>query len=97
MAKLQGLLDLLSLKSFAFCLLGLLLYKVIAQIVYYRYFHPLRIYPGPFLGTVTRLWIAWHCWRETELDTLYKLHEKYGSNSSCHGIPSTSITANMTL
>lgn len=48
------------------------------QIVYYRFFHPLSVFPGPFWGSVTRLWIAWHNLRETEVPTVYALTKKYG-------------------
>lgn len=52
--------------------------KFIYQIVYYRFFHPLSVFPGPFWGSVTRLWIAWHNLKETELPTIYGLTKKYG-------------------
>ncbi|RDW74279.1 cytochrome P450 [Aspergillus mulundensis] len=52
--------------------------KFIYQIVYYRFFHPLSVFPGPFWGSVTRLWIAWHNLNETELPTVYDLTKKYG-------------------
>jgi hypothetical protein len=53
-------------------------YKIFAQIVYNRFFSPLRKFPGPFWGSVTRLWLGWHCWRQTELNAIKRLHEKYG-------------------
>ncbi|KAL4764555.1 cytochrome P450 [Aspergillus foveolatus] len=52
--------------------------KFIYQIVYCRFFHPLSVFPGPFWGSVTRLWIAWHNLKETELPTIYGLTKKYG-------------------
>ncbi|KAL4983507.1 cytochrome P450 [Aspergillus falconensis] len=52
--------------------------KFLYQIVYYRFFHPLSVFPGPFWGSVTRLWIAWHNLNETELPTVYSLTKKYG-------------------
>ncbi|MCJ1298322.1 hypothetical protein MMC08_001111 [Hypocenomyce scalaris] len=55
-----------------------LVYKVVSQLIYYRFFHPLRKFPGPFLASVTRAWIGWHCYQQTELETIYKLHEKHG-------------------
>ncbi|EAW12076.1 cytochrome P450 [Aspergillus clavatus NRRL 1] len=61
--------------------LGLVAYvvlKFVYQIVYYRFFHPLSVFPGPFWGSVTRLWIAWHNLRETELPTVYALTKQYG-------------------
>ncbi|GAQ05924.1 hypothetical protein ALT_3245 [Aspergillus lentulus] len=61
--------------------LGLVAYvllKFAYQIVNYHFFHPLSVFPGPFWGGVTRLWIAWHNLRETELPTVYALTKKYG-------------------
>jgi hypothetical protein len=49
------------------------------QIVYYRFFHPLSVFPGAFRGSVTRLWIAWHNLRETEVPTIYALTKTYGT------------------
>jgi hypothetical protein len=68
----------LSFRNISLAFITFILYKVVAQIVYYRFFHPLRKFPGPFWPSVTRLWIGWHCWRQTELETIYRLHEKYG-------------------
>lgn len=68
--------------------LGLVAYvllKFVYQIVYYHFFHPLSVFPGPFWGGVTRLWIAWHNLRETELPTVYALTKKYGTT---HHTPS---------
>lgn len=48
------------------------------QIVYYRFFHPLSVFPGPFWASVTRLWIAWHNLRETEVPTVRALAKQYG-------------------
>lgn len=62
-------------------ILGLLAYVVcqfVRQIVHYHFFHPLSKFPGPFWGGVTRLWIAWHNLRSTELQTVYDLTQKYG-------------------
>lgn len=56
--------------------------RFLSQIVYYRFYHPLSAFPGPFWGSVTRLWIAWHNVRETELATVYALTKKYGMGSS---------------
>ncbi|KAI9371382.1 cytochrome P450 [Aspergillus egyptiacus] len=62
-------------------ILGLIAYavlKFVCQIIHYRFFHPLSAFPGPFWGSVTRLWIAWHNFNETELPTVYGLTKKYG-------------------
>lgn len=48
------------------------------QIVYYRFFHPLSKFPGPFWGSVTRLWITYHNVKGDEPETFQALHRKYG-------------------
>jgi hypothetical protein len=48
------------------------------QIVYYRFFHPLSKFPGPFWASVTRLWTAYHSLNEDESSVLYEAHQKYG-------------------
>ena len=57
---------------------GYVLFGILYQIVYYRFFHPLRHFPGPFWGSVTRLWIAYHNVKGTENDVCKALHEKHG-------------------
>ncbi|KAK2734038.1 hypothetical protein FQN57_001873 [Myotisia sp. PD_48] len=71
--KSQGLIagTLLSLTS-------VVIVSIIWQIVHYRCFHPLRHYPGPWLASVTRLWLAWHHIRGTELHTQWMLIKKHG-------------------
>jgi len=64
-----------------FLLIGAyILYKCLYQIIYYRYFHPLAKFPGAFWGSVTRLWLTYHCVQADELDTVKALHKKYGKN-----------------
>lgn len=73
--------DFLSQLTVAKVILGLVVYvglRFLYQIVYYRFFHPLSAFPGPFWGGVTRLWIAWHNLRETEVPTVHALTKKYG-------------------
>lgn len=50
-----------------------------AYCLYNRYLHPLRKIPGPFLASLSPLWIAWQSWkcRRPHLDIA--LHKKYGS------------------
>jgi hypothetical protein len=74
----QTLVGYLSFPNVSLTFTAFIAYKIVAQIVYYRFFHPLRKFPGPFWPSVTRLWIGWHCWRQTELETIYRLHEQYG-------------------
>ncbi|KAK1625356.1 flavonoid 3',5'-hydroxylase [Colletotrichum phormii] len=54
------------------------LWKVLYQFVYYRFFHPLAKFPGPFWGSVTRLWITYHNVKEDECRVNQALHKKYG-------------------
>lgn len=53
-------------------------FRVAYQIVYYRFFHPLAKFPGPFWASVTRLWIAYHNLKEDEYLVVWDLHKKYG-------------------
>jgi hypothetical protein len=71
-----------SLATLAACALVFVVYKVISQIIRYRFFHPLSEYPGPFWGSVTRLWIAYHNYKADELQVVKALHEKYGMRSN---------------
>jgi hypothetical protein len=49
------------------------------QIIYYRFFHPLRHFPGPFWASVTRLWIAYHNVQRDECEVELALHKEHGS------------------
>ncbi|KAJ5409605.1 uncharacterized protein N7487_003964 [Penicillium crustosum] len=73
--------NVLSLVTVTNVILGLVAYVALKfswQIIYYRFFSPLAKFPGPFWGSVTRLWIAWHNLQETEVPTVYALAQKYG-------------------
>lgn len=74
----EGLLSKLTVTNAVLALVAYVGLKFLYQIVYYRFFHPLSVFPGPFWGSVTRLWIAWHNMNETELPTVYELTKKYG-------------------
>jgi cytochrome P450 len=52
--------------------------RVLYQIVKYRFYHPLKQFPGPWLASVTRLWIAYHHVRANESYTFRELHKKHG-------------------
>jgi hypothetical protein len=65
---LNGLLFVLAYVAFSF----------LYQIICYRFFHPLRKFPGPFWGSVTRLYIAYHNFFGHEPELLAELHKKYG-------------------
>ncbi|KAI9757651.1 MAG: hypothetical protein M4579_003376 [Chaenotheca gracillima] len=67
--------------TFVNLLLGAVAYvtfRVLYQIIYYRFFHPLSQFPGPFWASVTRLWIAYHSLKEDECAVEWELHKKYG-------------------
>jgi len=69
-------------------LLGLLhvVGSFVYQIIYYRFFHPLSKYPGPFWGSVTRLWITYHNVKGDEPETFQALHRKYGMSAYSHHV-----------
>ena len=48
------------------------------QIIYYRFFHPLSIFPGPFWASVTRLYSAYFNFVGIHYSNEWKLHQKYG-------------------
>ncbi|TGO77398.1 hypothetical protein BELL_0110g00210 [Botrytis elliptica] len=52
----------------------------IYQIVYYRYFHPLKDFDGPFWGSVTRLWHTYQNIRGIELETYDRLLKEKNTN-----------------
>lgn len=57
--------------------------RIVYQIVHYRFFHPLSQFPGPFWGSVTRLWVAYHNVKEDERFVEYDLHKKHGMLVLC--------------
>lgn len=59
--------------------LAYVLFNFAYQIVYYRFLHPLRNFPGPFWASVTRLWITYHNVKGDEPTTFQDLHRRYGS------------------
>lgn len=78
MVVLETVLSLVTVTNIILAIFAYVGLKFLYQIVYYRFFHPLSVFPGPFWGSVTRLWIAWHNLKETELPTVYALTKKYG-------------------
>lgn len=59
--------------AYSLCALAIALY-----ILYYRWLHPLGGIPGPFLASVTRLWLV-HKTRQWKRHSLeIELHRKYG-------------------
>lgn len=68
-------------RTVVFGLFAIVVVRFLYQIIYYRYFHPLANFPGPFWGSVTRLWMAYHNLFSTEIDAEIKLHKKYGTSA----------------
>ncbi|KPM43163.1 hypothetical protein AK830_g3394 [Neonectria ditissima] len=67
-----------SLGTLASAIAVYILARILYQIIHYRFFHPLAQFPGPFWGSVTRLWITYHSVRGTEQQVFAALHEKHG-------------------
>ncbi|KAK4173808.1 putative cytochrome P450 pisatin demethylase-like protein [Triangularia setosa] len=59
-------------------LLGGLVSYMIGWIIYARWFHPYSKYPGPFLASITRLWIIKELWSGKAEVTQREWHTKYG-------------------
>lgn len=77
--------DFLPFSRIAIAALGFLVFRVLYQIVYYRFCHPLSSFPGPFWASVTRLWIAYHCYKGEERFVQRDELQKHGIlNSSSH-------------
>ncbi|KAL2110426.1 hypothetical protein VUR80DRAFT_8124 [Thermomyces stellatus] len=68
----------LSVSHLALLVPAYLAWSALYQVVYYRFFHPLSKFPGPFWGSITRLWITYHNVKEDECQTFRELHRKYG-------------------
>ncbi|KAJ5753120.1 hypothetical protein N7520_010037 [Penicillium odoratum] len=75
---LANVVSLLTVTNISLALITYIVLKFVYQIVYYRFFHPLSAFPGPFWASVTRLWIAKQNLQETEYLTCYELSKKYG-------------------
>ena len=64
--------------------LSILLYvtlQCLYQVVYYRFFHPLAKFPGPFWAGVTRLWVAYPDLTGQERpNECQELHKRYGGS-----------------
>ena len=78
----ENALSLVTVTNIFLGLIAYILFCIVSQIVHYRFFHPLKEFPGPFWASVTRLWIAKQNLQETEYWTAYELTKKYG-NSIC--------------
>ncbi len=51
---------------------------LLGWIIYCRFFHPLRTIPGPFLASVSRIWVVFKTWRGDMEHTQRALHAKHG-------------------
>ncbi|KAK7415449.1 hypothetical protein QQX98_005900 [Neonectria punicea] len=71
--------SLLSLRTLTSGVLIYILFRILYQIIHYRFFHPLAKLPGPFWASVTRLWITYHSVRGDEVEVFRELHKKHGS------------------
>ncbi|KAL4963142.1 putative P450 monooxygenase [Aspergillus stella-maris] len=67
-----------ALSSIILSALSLAIVYISCQIIYYKLFHPLRHYPGPFWAGVTTLWTAWHVFWGRETLLHWEIREKYG-------------------
>lgn len=73
-----GILSFITLSNIVLAFWAYVSFSVVYQVVYYRFFHPLRHFPGPFWASVTRLWIAYHNVKADECELELALHRKYG-------------------
>ncbi|KAJ5901879.1 hypothetical protein N7495_002407 [Penicillium taxi] len=78
MGLIENVFSLVTVKNVFVSLVSYVIVKIIYQIIYYRFFHPLSAFPGPFWASVTRLWIARENLKEREYLTVYNLSKKYG-------------------
>ncbi|KAH8827462.1 cytochrome P450 [Flagelloscypha sp. PMI_526] len=62
--------------------IGIHIALLIGSIILYRINprHPLATYPGPFLASITNLWMVYHVAGGRRLALLRALHEKYGTH-----------------
>ncbi|PWY82001.1 putative P450 monooxygenase [Aspergillus heteromorphus CBS 117.55] len=71
-------LALCTIRNAPLSVVGFVALRFLYQIIHYRFFHPLRRYPGPFWASVTRLWQAWHLFWGSDLEVHWKAVQKYG-------------------
>ena len=73
-----NVLSLLTVRNIFILFIAYIVLGWVEQIVRYRFFSPIRNFPGPFWASVTRLWIAYHNIKEDECETELALHKKQG-------------------
>lgn len=76
----QRVLSLLTVQNIVLLATAYVVYLWLEQIIRYRFFSPIRSFPGPFWASVTRLWIAYHNVKEDECETELALHKKHGTH-----------------
>lgn len=54
---------------------------VVGNMIYNRYFHPLRHFPGPFWASVSDFWKLYICMTKESHTRGIKLHDIYGAFS----------------
>ncbi|KAF2024159.1 cytochrome P450 [Setomelanomma holmii] len=79
MSSLSNLASLFPPLNIVLLLFSYLPLSFLYQIIHYRFFHPLRHFPGPFWASVTRLWIAHHNILRDECELELALHKQHGS------------------
>jgi hypothetical protein len=72
-------LTIVTFKNAGYAFLAYIMFKVAQQIIYYRFIHPLKEFPGPFWASVTRLWVVLKCVQETELSYEWEWTKKNGN------------------
>ncbi|KXX82964.1 Pisatin demethylase [Madurella mycetomatis] len=80
----------LGLTALAAAVVGYVIFSILYQIIYYRFFHPLAQFPGPFWGSVTRLWLTYQDVRGRESAACDAQFKK-------HGVSAIRITPTMIL
>lgn len=56
----------------------ILVAAVFAYVFYFRILHPLASIPGPFVASLSRLWLVKHVWSADMVWTVMDLHKKHG-------------------
>ncbi|KAF2683162.1 cytochrome P450 [Lentithecium fluviatile CBS 122367] len=78
MSSTPHLISLLTPLNIVLLILSYIPLSFVYQIIHYRFFHPLRHFPGPFWASVTRLWIAYHNILRDECALELALHRTHG-------------------
>ncbi|TVY37891.1 Cytochrome P450 monooxygenase [Lachnellula subtilissima] len=64
--------------SYSFIIFRLLVIAVLSRAVYRRFVHPLHIYPGPFLASITNVWKFYHYLQGSLQVVEQDIHQQYG-------------------